>query len=135
MTVDPLQELLLDQKDVDRAILARALKDILGIDKTTGLIVLKPSFGSLTAIQKVLAYLLGRKVSFLLGKSESEMVSVKDVIRDTGLPRGTVAPKLRTLFEKRLVSQMGSGGEYYVSAHQILPAISKIQREEEDEIT
>lgn len=125
MNQDPLTDLLLDASEVDRAQLATALGDILGIDTSSGRVVLKPGFNRLSARHKVLAYLLGRKVAMLLGKADSEEVAPKDISRETGIPSGTVHPKLKELREAHLVSQTDSS-EYYVAPHQMLQALDAL---------
>ena len=127
MNQDPLTDLLLDAAEVDRARLSRALSDILGIDAESGRVVLKAGFRPLDARSKLLAYLLGRKVGVLLGKADIEGAAPKDISRDTGMPSGTVHPKLRELSEDRLVSRT-EASEYYVAPPQILPAIDELER-------
>lgn len=124
---DPLQGLLLDADEVDRARLAGALQDLLGVDTKTGRVVPKPGYARLTTRQKIVAYLLGRKVAHLLGKSGSESAASKEIHEETGLPKGTVAPKLRELSEGRLVSQTESS-EYYIGPHQIAAAIDDLRK-------
>src|SRR5437868_2364903 len=97
MTEDPLSKLLLDSEEVDRASLARALHEYVGVDNKDGKVVLKPSFNKLTVRKKLLAYLLGKKVAKLLGKVENELTAPKEVTLQTGMPKGTVNPKLREL--------------------------------------
>jgi hypothetical protein len=126
VATDPLIDLLLDADEVDRATLSRALLGLLGIDSNTGRVVLKPGFAGLGARKKVLAYLLGAKVAVLLAKAESEAVSPIDVSRQTGLPRGTVNPKLSELYEQRLVSKTDVGA-YYIAPHQIHVAVEELQ--------
>jgi len=127
-TKDPLEGLLLDADEVDRTTVAAVLRDLLGVDSKTGRVVLKPGFSRVTARQKMVAYLLGRKAAKLLGKTESEAATVKDVQADTGLPRGTIAPKLRELLKAKTISQVESG-EYYVGPQQVGQAISELRRE------
>jgi len=128
MSQDPLSDLLLDASEVDRARLSKALGDILGIDTKSGQVVLKPGFSRLSARNKLLAYLLGRKAAVLLDRAEVESVAPKDIPQDTGMPSGTVHPKLRELLEDHLVSQTESS-EYYVARHQVLQAISELEKE------
>jgi len=125
---DPLKDLLLDADEVDRAQLAKALKNYLGIDSKTGRVVLKPGFKTLSTRNRVLTYLLGYKVSTLLGLIDSEEVAPKDIPNETGLPKGTVYPKLKELKEDRLISQSDSS-KYYVAPHQILTAIEVLNKE------
>lgn len=131
MTTDPLSELLLDATEVDKARLAKTLKDLLGVDSKTGLVVLKPGFSKLAARQKIIAYLLGRKASSLLGLGVAETVAAKEIPDQTGLPEGTVRPRLRELLDARYISQ-SEKSEYYIAQHQINMAIQQIEREEKD---
>ena len=118
MTDDPLEALLLDADEVDRARLASALAGVLGLDTKTGRVVLKPGFAHLDVRRKILAFLLGQKVAVLLGKADNEQVAPKDLIGSTGMPSGSVHPALKDLREKRVVSVTNSGA-YYVAAHQV----------------
>lgn len=127
---DPLKELLLDADEVDRAQLAKALKIYLGIDSKSGRVVLKPGFKKLSTRNRVLVYLLGCKVSTILGLIDSEEVAPKEIPKETGLPEGTVYPKLKELKEDRLISQNDSS-KYYVAPHQILTAIEQLNKEGE----
>jgi hypothetical protein len=126
---DPLKTLLLDAKEVDRTTLAQALSGILGVDTATGRVVLKPGFNSLDTRRKVLAFLLGVKAAFLLGKGESEAMANKDIIANTGMPTGTVNPKLKELRDRRLVSQTKEG-MHYVASHQVMAAVDHLQGED-----
>lgn len=127
MSQDPLADLLLDAAEVDRARLSSALSDILGIDTESGRVVIKPGFSRLSARNKLLAYLLGRKAAVLLGKVDVEAVPPKDIQRETSMPRGTVHPKLRELLQDRLVSSTESS-EYYVAPPQFLQAIMELEK-------
>lgn len=131
MSDDPLSNLLLDAEQINRASLARVLHDYVGVDGKSGKVVLKPGFNKLTARKKILAYLLGKKVSKLLGKIENELTAPKDIPLATGIPRGTVNPKLRELSDARLVSQT-KDGEYFIESHQILNGVSELETKEEE---
>jgi len=128
MNQDPLTHLLLDASEVDRAQLSRALSESLGIDAGSGRVVLKPGFSRLSSRNKLLAYLLGRKVAVLLDKADDEPAAPKEISEETGMPSGTVSPKLRELLRERLVSTTESS-EYYVTPAQVLPAIGELEKE------
>lgn len=127
MGSDPLEELLLDADEVDRAALARALAGVLGVDKKSGRIVLQPGFATLDTRRRALAYLLGAKVATLLGLRESEVVAPKELQGATGMPQGTVNPKLSQLNEQRLASKTKAGA-YFVAGHQIPMAIEELSK-------
>lgn len=124
---DPLQELLLDAQEVDRARLAKGLAGLLGVDTKSGSLVLKPGFNKLNTRQRILAYLLGRKAASLLGKLEEEPAAHKTIYSETGMPSGTVGPKTRELLEDRLVSQTDDK-KYYIEQHQVMNAIDELSR-------
>jgi hypothetical protein len=133
MTDDPLSELLLDSVQVDRTRLAKALKDLLGIDMNTGAIVPKPGFGKLGAREKLVAFLLGVKASSLLRTGDPESVPAKNIPQQLGLPEGTVRPRLRELLEQRVISQSETG-EYYIASHQIYGAIQQIEWDDAEDV-
>jgi hypothetical protein len=130
MADDPLSKLLLDADEIDRASLARVLHDYVGIDSKNGKVIQKASFNKLNARQKLIAYLLGKKVAKLLGKIEIELSLPKDIQNDTGIPKGTVNPKLRELVDSRFVTQTKEG-EYYIESHQILGCVAVLESKEE----
>lgn len=129
MSEDPLSDLLVDAVEVDRARLATGLKGIVGVDTRDGSIVLQPGFNKLTTLQKVVAVLLGRKVSGLLGKLEDESITPKEICDQSGMPSGTVNPKLKELKDMRMVAQT-DGGRYYIPNHQIQNALDNIETED-----
>jgi len=124
---DPLKSLLLDGKEVDRARLAQGLADILGVDQNDGRLVLKPGFNALSTRHRVLAYLLGVKASHLLGLAEREDVANKEIIESTGMPPGTVNPKISELRDARLVTKTDKG-TYWIAGPQVLPALSDLAK-------
>jgi hypothetical protein len=123
---DPLAALLMDADEVDRARLAGALGELLGVDTKTGRVVLKPGFDALPARQKMIAYLLGKKISRILAKTDTEAAGVTEIKKDTGLPLGTVAPNLRRLKEDGILSQTSSK-QYYVENHALNYALEELE--------
>ena len=88
MTGDPLLALVIDAAEVDRQRIAEALTGVLSIDKG-GRVIPSLPFNSLNSSQKILAFLLGRKVASLLKLSDGEAVSPQEIAQDSGMPRGT----------------------------------------------
>lgn len=126
MAEDPLAELLLDADEVDRTVLAQALRGVLGIDNNSGRVVLKPGFNDLDSRRKVLGFLMGAKVAKLLHKSDSEAVTPTTLSKETGMPKGTVNPTLSRLHDERKVSKT-KAGSYYVAPHQVHAAVEEIR--------
>ena len=123
---DPLTSLLLDADTLDRNRIASVLQDVLGIDKGSGRVHPLPGYSKLKSRQKVLAVLLGKKVSVLLGIMEDESMAHKGVVSESGLAPGTVAPTLKALRDDRRVSQMDKG-QYYLSPHQVTLALQELE--------
>jgi DNA-binding transcriptional ArsR family regulator len=122
---DPLSQLLLDAGEVDRGVLAAALSERIGIDSKSGRIVMLPGYSSLNARQKVLVILLAAKAASLLGVRDSEFMATQEVISISGLPQGTVRPKLKELREAGLVSQ-GTDRAYYVPSALLRRAVDQL---------
>ncbi len=126
MEPNPLESLLVDAAEIDKTTLAEALQGVISIDSKTGRLVLTPEFEKLDARKKVLMYFLGQKAAYLLQKVDSEYLQPKDIVNSTGIPRGTVAPKVKDLKDSRLISHDESMG-YFVSSHQFRAAIKALE--------
>jgi hypothetical protein len=124
---DPLAELMIDATEVDRARIAAALKGRIAIDRATASAVPQPQFNDWDADQKILAYLLARKAAALLGVATDEAAMPQVVTAHTGLPAGTVRPKLRAFLESRRVSQTNAGA-YFLAAPQVTHAIDALAK-------
>ena len=66
----------------------------------------------------------------LLKKTDRETVAPRDVAEQTGMPAGTVNPKLRELLSEDLISQEDSGG-YYVAFHQLTDVFRASEEEKQ----
>lgn len=121
---DPLLELVVDAVEVDRQRIASALRGVIAIDKG-GAVIPAQGFRTLNSQQKILAYLLGRKVAALLELAEQEAIGPKDIAARTGLAEGTVYPTVRKLHGNRLASQ-DVDRRYYLSPHQVGTAIDAL---------
>jgi hypothetical protein len=121
---DPLVELLVDAGTIDKARIAAALKGVVAIDRGSGRVAIQPAFHSLSLQQKVLAYLLGRKVAVLVGVAEVESASAAEVAADTGMRPGSARPTLSALARDHRISKEGSA--YTISSAQINAAIAQI---------
>jgi len=122
---DPLRSLLLDAAEIDRAALAEALTERVGIDTKTGRIVPLPGYWNLNSRQKVLSVVLAAKAVHLLQLRENEAIPTHEVVTSSGLPRGTVAPSLKDLRERGLVSQT-QDRSYYVPNARLKAAIEAL---------
>jgi len=97
-----LGDLLVSGAELDRQLVAGVLKPVLGIDKDSLRVRPGERWNDLSARAKILAFLLGRKAMIALGLSiPQEAVAPLQIIAETGIPKGTVAPKLKVLYESR----------------------------------
>jgi hypothetical protein len=109
---DPLASLLIDEDDVAREELAAGLAPYVQITRQGGLMPL-PAFEGLTAADKVLALLLSVKAMKMLGLRDGERVGPAELIELSGMPGGTVRPKLSSLVKKRLIIK--DDHEYWIT--------------------
>ena len=122
---DPLEGLLVDSGKVDREALANGLKGLVAVDQATGALHFDAGYGRLSSRGKVLAVLLGRKVAALLDLTEADLLATKEIVSQTRLPPGTVAPTLKQLRDLHLVAQDDSKA-YYVPPAKLLDALDEL---------
>ena len=127
-TNDPLRRLLVDAAEVDRQAIAEVLEGRVSIDAGSGRLVLMPGYAPLDARRKILLVLLSRKAACLLGVADSEALTNGQLIEQTGVAPGTVAPGLKSLRELRLVGQEANRA-YYVPNAQLAAAIRFLTRQ------
>lgn len=113
---DPLEALLVDRDEIDRAALAGALEGVLAVNRADGAPVQGPLYEGLSARQMVLAYFLWARAAVLLGLREDDALTGKMIEELSGLPGGTVRPKIGQLKDSRLIRAAGSGYEIVPSA-------------------
>jgi hypothetical protein len=96
-----LDELIVNGEELDQELLGSILKPVLRIDRQG--LGIRPQAGwrKLSAKAKVGAFLLARKVMVALHLLEDGKVRPADVIKNVGLPAGTVHPALKELYEAR----------------------------------
>ncbi|MBI5301112.1 MAG: hypothetical protein HY868_03170 [Chloroflexi bacterium] len=119
MSDDILEQLIVKREQLERDQKTQLVKMVLpfaAIDPEKGRVHPKAPFDELNAKHKVLVYLLARlALSALPDAKTSAAVSPKEVEDETGLPGGTVRPKLTQLEKERLVIR-NEGGYYVTSA-------------------
>lgn len=112
-----LEALFTDQDEVNATDLLSILKPFVKIQRETNKIFFLEEAHQESVKIKLLLYLLGHKVLYILGKMDVEEVAPTEIIRDTRMKRGTVLPTLRSLDKEGLA--MSAGGKYFVGNHQI----------------
>jgi hypothetical protein len=102
-TETPLQELLVESKEVDEKLLADILKPYAQIEKDTGELIPTETFSNLPAEGKVIVVFLYSKAKVRLGFSSTEKLKPRDIENLVGLKGNTVRPILKKLKETNLL--------------------------------
>ncbi|MEK7546938.1 MAG: hypothetical protein AAB536_02050 [Patescibacteria group bacterium] len=117
---DALKKLFTDENDVNASELFDILSPFIKINKTNKTIIFLDTAHSQPLKNKVIIFLLAKKALFLLKEVESDRVKPKNIIEETGIPKGSVLPTLKFLKEAKGGSLISSEkGEYYISSYQI----------------
>jgi hypothetical protein len=126
-TVDPLESLLVDQREVDRGVLARGLAPFIRVDRENRTYAFLPGVRErLDNRRTVVASLLARKALRLLVADYTEACPPRVLEVETGIPGGTLRPLLKDLSGKRLLIKQGDG--YLVANYSLEPALGVIGR-------
>ena len=124
---DPLRKLLIEVVEVDKNKLVKVLKHYIRINSRDGELVLQENFSQLNIRNKVLAYILGRKVSSMLDFGCSESVGPDEIKQATGLLRGILTPKLIELKSEDFISRSQSS-DYFVTEEQMLYIVKELEK-------
>jgi len=125
---DPLDQLVMKAEEVEgeyRKLLADLLKPHVRMDPDTGKIYFVPHPPRLNTKQHVLVYLLAKLALAQKSDKLEPVASASDVENATGLPGGTVRPKLTQLFRERVISKSEAG--YFVEAANLHKARSILE--------
>ena len=121
-----LKKLLTDDNDINAEDLFELLSPFIKINKTSKNIIFLDSTLKHSLKNKLLLFLLGKKVLFLLGEIETDRVKPKDIIEETGISKGSVLPTLKILKEAKgnnLITSDSVG--YYITSYQVSKIKSK----------
>ena len=125
-TLDPLDQLLVDQTEIDRGRLAAGLLPLVRLDLNAKRYSFLPGARErVGTVGTVLVSLLARKVFALKDESYSEHAQPKALETDTGIPGGTLRPTLQSLLKRRLVSKSPRG--YVVPNWAIDPTLEELK--------
>lgn len=126
MGLEKLKELLVDQKEVMEDVILDALKGIVSLDSQSGEVYLQEKFSELRPDAKICVFLMARKAAHLLGLADGEVTSATLIRERTGMPVGTVNPKLRSLLDRGVIAQ-NEHKEYFMPAHTLAIARQTIK--------
>lgn len=127
MENDPFTKLVRPKAQLDyeaKQRLADLLEPYIWVDPEHISVVFKPTAPAHTTLQRVLLFMLSRKVMALISPEVSAHVAPREVETGTGLPGGTVRPKLADLIKRKLVVR--SDGAYEVAPYFSLNEIEQI---------
>lgn len=118
MSDNPFEKLIRSKVELDHEYqqrLADILEPYIWIDPEQGEVVFKNSAPNITAREKIFVFLLGLKVIAHINTDIEGISSPSEIVELTGLPGGTVRPRLKSLFEEKLLSRDERG--YKVADH------------------
>ena len=125
---DPLERLVRSEEDLlNRELLARALDGLAYVDKDRAKVLLTPDGAARSAREKLIIYLLGKKALRAVGSEIKEETGPKEIEKATGMPGGTVRPRLRQLAKEGIVAKREEG--YYVPVFNLEDAAKVLGRE------
>ena len=115
-----LKQLFTDDNDINASELYELLSPFIKINKTNkSIIFLDPALKH-SLKNKIVLFLLAKKVLFLLGEIETDRVRSTDIIKETGIPKGSVNPTLKILREAKGNSLVTTDNEgYYITSYQV----------------
>jgi hypothetical protein len=119
---DKLSALIVDSESLARDEFARALGPYVRFTSSGGLL-LEPAFDQLSSEHRVLCVLLALQAMRLLGLRDSDEVTPAQITEISGMPPGTVRPKLSALLKARWVVK-GTGGLYSLPLHSARRAVA-----------
>lgn len=126
LMIDKLDALVVDEMAVAREDVAGALARFVRFTRS-GELLLEPEFDELNAEQRVLCVLLAVQAQRMLGLRDTDEVTPGEVVALSGMPEGTVRPKLSTLLKSRQVAK--SAGRYSMPIHSARRAIAVLGRD------
>jgi len=118
MTDDPLDNIFKKPEDIDinrKTILANILNPYARIDVENGTFLPTILWENLGSKDKILVFLVARLALSTRNKLFTSCASPKEIENMTEIPGGTVRPKLKALYEDKLISKNDIGG-YFVKS-------------------
>ncbi len=117
---DILKKLFTDDSEVNPEELFKLLSPFVRINKKSKEVVFLDEAHKQSVKNKIVLFLLAKKVLFLLGEADTDHVQPKIIIKESGMPRGTVLPTLKSLRDSKTGSFVSTeDGSYYISSYQI----------------
>jgi hypothetical protein len=105
---DSLHGLIVDESTVARDELAAALSPYVRFTGD-GRLLLEPAFDELSADRKVVCVLLAFQALAILELRDDASATPAEIVELSGMPAGTVRPKLSALLKQRRVAKTADG--------------------------
>lgn len=121
---DPLAELIVDEQEIAREELAQVLRPYVRFSRT-GWPLFEKAFHQLTSLKRVCCVLLALRAMSLLDLRDRTGASNTDIAEITGMPQGTVNPKLSELKDQRLAVK--EDGEWTIPTYALRRAMEMIE--------
>src|SRR2546428_12811626 len=113
---DLLEDLVVDETEIDRALLREVLSPYVRLAKLTGHPIPTAAFSQLSAGGKIIVYALARKAGCALGlMSGPEKATPREISEATGVKNGTTKHTVIVLAKKGVL--VSDGGSYSVPNH------------------
>lgn len=119
-----LEELYTDSGGFDAERAAAVLKQLLTIQRDTHAVFFKKG-NTLKEEEKLLAYMLVKKLLKIEDKVPTSAVSGKEIKTQTAIKSGTVDAAIKKLREDGLIT--GSGANYEIPSHEVESVIDRLE--------
>jgi DNA-binding MarR family transcriptional regulator len=114
-----LEKLFTDDNDINANELYDLLSPFIKINKTNKSIIFLDS-NKQSLKNKIILFLLAKKVLFLLEQIETDHIKPKDIIKETGISKGSVLPTLKLLKEAKNGSLISTDVDgCYITSYQV----------------
>lgn len=123
-----LDELFVSGKEVDQELVAKILAPFLRIDRDSCSIVPNERWLALNNELKIIVFLVARKAMKLRDLLiDNEGALPAEIEKETGLKGGSVRPRLRDLFEQKIIDKTGDA-RYFVPNYSLTKIKTMIER-------
>jgi len=131
-----LESLFVSGKEIDEGLLVKILSPFLRIDQNSCSIIPNERWLQLNNELKIILFLIARKAMKLRGLPiDNEGATPSEIGEEIGLKGGSVRPKLRSLFEQKIISRTDDA-RYFVPNYSLVKIKTMVDtwlKENEDE--
>lgn len=115
-----LDELFVSGKEVDQEVVANILSPFLKVDRDSCAIVPNEQWLELNNELKIVLFLVARKAMKFRGLAiDNEGALPSEIEKETGVKGGSVRPKLKELFEQRIINRTDDA-RYFVPNYSLV---------------